>query len=102
MDADQGGSREPDEETVWAFHSLVMNGGVAHALEASDALGVARADVVNALDRLGLDDLAALVERVVADEDVDDECTEAWSDVVPKDAALEERIRRQSPGASSE
>ena len=92
--ADDAGTDEA--EAVLAFHGLVMNGGVAHAIEVSEALGQDVAVIVAACAALRLDDLGELVRRVASDDEADEEATDRWSELVPTDAALEGRIREAS------
>ena len=88
----RGLSPEGAEEVVWRLHGLVMNGGIDHALGVGLDPEVPLPDILGAFRLLGLQDLAALVEEVAADEDADERATDAWSDIVPSDGDLQARI----------
>lgn len=100
MNAEESGDVEAGEaeELVWAYHGLVMNGGVAHAIEVGTEPEVALNEVLDAFRAFGLDDLAALLHQVAQDDGADDEATNRWSDIIPLDATLEARMRDRTPG----
>ena len=83
---------ERAEEVVWAFHGLVMNGGIEHALGVGLDPDVPLPEMLAAFRLLRLDDLATLVEEVAADGDADERATDVWSDILPSDVELERRI----------
>lgn len=76
-------------------HSLVMNGGVRHAVEVLEFRELASA--CDGLRFFGFDDVAALLERVAGaqhEEPHDSVLDAEYGRAIPRDAAIVERFER--------